>query len=856
MYTKTFKFPKIVNPGDQAKIQYTYIVSGKTEDQVKSVGAELEKIFNTETGEKLLIHWRGTDGSTEASKTYQIEMIDDDVSRAQRSTGKLWVSNEDINTSGFFNQYGQVIGYSLARVLVHELSHLAAVVVEGVEGTEDPIQGNVTKEQYLDFLAKLDADVQGSAVRFADQVMAELAGSPSNSHIRTGYYNSPKGVDEIEQLKVSTYLTSEDRIENTKIGLLGSINDDIIRGNNDASDLLIGHHGNDEIYGGSGRDFLFGGEGDDILLHGGDGNDLVVGGDGSDTIKGGDGDDVLYGGDGDDILKGESGSDILKGGKGYDTYFVTDGDVVEDIDGEGKLWLDTRDYTGYPDYLDFSEALFLSVDPETPDTVSGYLYGYHHISIQLKLQSNDLYVTYKKTFSDDSAKSFTIINWANGSFGLDLPTKPNAGGGDPDPVPQEGRSSNDQMNGTDGDDHLKGNGGNDILIGGDGADILDGGKGWDTAAYWGAKKAVTVNLASSLNYRAFSNNSANSAENIKNRGEASGDVFISIEAVIGSDYDDKLIGDNGWNGLYGGYGDDVINGQGGNDNIEGGKGDDVFVIGQGSGHDVIEDFSAGAGSEDVVRFEAGFSSFSQMMAATRQNGDDIVIDIDAKNSLTLSNVKLADLHEDDFEFPRISIVGMDKDETLSGTSVKDHIRALDGNDKLIGGAGADILDGGDGWDTAVYWDAASGVSVNLSDDSKNTGIAAGDRFVNIEAVIGSSYDDTITGDDGWNGLYGGEGDDVLNGKDGNDNLEGGEGDDVFIFAAGDDDDVIEDFSAGAGSDDVIELSGISGFNSFADVLAAASDQGSDTFIRLDDDDSILLKNVSVSDLHQDDFRFA
>ncbi|MCV6548349.1 MAG: hypothetical protein OIF56_13910 [Cohaesibacter sp.] len=530
--------------------------------------------------------------------------------------------------------------------------------------------------------------------------------------------------------------------------------------------------------------------------------------------------------------------------------------MVEDIDGEGKLWLDTRDYTGYPDYLDFSEALFLSVDPETPDIVSGYLYNYHHISIQLKLQSNDLYVTYKKTFSDDSAKSFTIINWANGSFGLDLPNKPNVGGGDPDPVPQEGRSSNDQMNGTDGDDHLKGNGGNDILIGGDGADILDGGKGWDTAAYWGAKKAVTVNLASSLNYRAFSNNSANSAENIKNRGEASGDVFISIEAVIGSDYDDKLIGDNGWNGLYGGYGDDVINGQGGNDNIEGGKGDDVFVIGQGSGHDVIEDFSAGAGSEDVVRFEAGFSSFSQMMAATRQNGDDIVIDIDAKNSLTLSNVKLADLHEDDFEFPRISIVGMDKDETLSGTSVKDHIRALDGNDKLIGGAGADILDGGDGWDTAVYWDAASGVSVNLSDDSKNTGIAAGDRFVNIEAVIGSSYDDTITGDDGWNGLYGGEGDDVLNGKDGNDNLEGGEGDDVFIFAAGDDDDVIEDFSAGAGSDDVIELSGISGFNSFADVLAAASDQGSDTFIRLDDDDSILLKNVSVSDLHQDDFRFA
>ncbi|MCV6577012.1 MAG: hypothetical protein OIF58_14900 [Cohaesibacter sp.] len=820
---------------------------------MKSVGAELEKIFNTETGEKLLIHWRGTDGSTEASKTYQIEMIDHGDSQAQCSKGKLWVSNEDIKATGFFNQYGQVIDYSLARILAHELSHLAAVVVEGVEGTEDPIQGKVTKEQYLDFLAKLDADVQGSAVRFADKVMAELAGSPSNSHIRTGYYNSPKGVDEIEQLKVSTYLTSADRIENTKIGLLGSINDDIIRGNNDASDLLIGHHGNDKIYGGSGRDFLFGGEGDDILLHGEDGNDLVVGGDGSDTIKGGDGDDVLYGGDGDDILKGETGSDILKGGKGHDTYFVTDGDVVEDIDGDGQLWLGTE----YPNhYLDFREALFMDPVLGSPNTLAGYLHAFHYISVIMRLVEDDLQVTYYETFGNENIKyNFTIMNWQNGSFGLELSFSANPGLG-PDPDPQKGTPSSDEMNGTDGDDHLIGKAGDDILIGGDGADTLDGGKGWDTAAYWGAKKAVTVNLASSVNNRAFSVNSVNSANNVNNRGEASGDVFISIEAVIGSDYDDKLIGDDGWNGLYGSYGDDVINGQGGNDNIEGGKGDDVFVIGQGSDHDVIEDFSAGAGSEDVVRFEAGFSSFSQMMAATRQNGDDIVIDIDAKNSLTLSDVELADLHEDDFEFPRISIVGMDNDETLSGTSVKDHIRALDGNDMLIGGAGADILDGGDGWDTAVYWDAASGVRVNLSDDSKNTGIAAGDSFVNIEAVIGSSYDDTITGDDGWNGLYGGEGDDVLNGKDGNDNIEGGEGDDVFIFAAGDDDDVIEDFSAGSGSDDVIELSGISGFDSFADVLAVASDQGADTFIRLDDDDSILLKDVSVSDLHQDDFRFA
>ncbi len=55
---------------------------------------------------------------------------------------------------------------------------------------------------------------------------------------------------------------------------------------------------------------------------------------------------------------------------------------------------------------------------------------------------------------------------------------------------------------------------------------------------------------------------------------------------------------------------------------------------------------------------------------------------------------------------------------------------------------------------------------------------------------------------------------------------------------------------------MIELTGIAGFGSFAQVLAAASDQGSDTMITLDADNSILLKDVSVADLHQDDFRFA
>ena len=45
------------------------------------------------------------------------------------------------------------------------------------------------------------------------------------------------------------------------------------------------------------------------------------------------------------------------------------------------------------------------------------------------------------------------------------------------------------------------------------------------------------------------------------------------------------------------------------------------------------------------------------------------------------------------------------------------------------------------------------------------------------------------------------------------------------------------------------------FTSFDDLLAAASDDGTDTTIAVNGDNSITLQNVLVSDLHQDDFQF-
>jgi len=55
---------------------------------------------------------------------------------------------------------------------------------------------------------------------------------------------------------------------------------------------------------------------------------------------------------------------------------------------------------------------------------------------------------------------------------------------------------------------------------------------------------------------------------------------------------------------------------------------------------------------------------------------------------------------------------------------------------------------------------------------------------------------------------------------------------------------------------VVTLIDTDAFADFASVLAAATQIGDDTLITADANNSILLKNIAVANLHQDDFRFS
>ncbi len=115
------------------------------------------------------------------------------------------------------------------------------------------------------------------------------------------------------------------------------------------------------------------------------------------------------------------------------------------------------------------------------------------------------------------------------------------------------------------------------------------------------------------------------------------------------------------------------------------------------------------------------------------------------------------------------------DDDLLGTSLDDRINAYagddiidagDGNDVVAGNAGADAMDGGEGNDYLNYNASSEGVSVDLSTGTGTGGDAEGDTFTGFERIIGSSYDDTLTGDENMNVFRGGAGADQLDGAGG------------------------------------------------------------------------------------------
>jgi Ca2+-binding RTX toxin-like protein len=149
--------------------------------------------------------------------------------------------------------------------------------------------------------------------------------------------------------------------------------------------------------------------------------------------------------------------------------------------------------------------------------------------------------------------------------------------------------------------------------------------------------------------------------------------------------------------------------------------------------------------------------------------------------------------------------GSNLNDDIIGTAGTDYIFGGAGDDLITGGAGADSLSGGAGIDSLAYIGSNAGVTVNLWTGEATGGHAEGDVFSGFENIIGSSYNDDLTGDGGVNTLSGGAGSDTMNGGWGNDFLYGGAGTDWLTGSVG-----ADYLDGGSGSDHAVYSGGYVG----------------------------------------------
>jgi Ca2+-binding RTX toxin-like protein len=207
-----------------------------------------------------------------------------------------------------------------------------------------------------------------------------------------------------------------------------------------------------------------------------------------------------------------------------------------------------------------------------------------------------------------------------------------------------GNDSANRLAGGGGSDKIYGMGGDDVIFTGSGYDYIDGGTGVDTVSYESSIDRVVVDLASGKGQY----------------GDASRDVLVNVENLVGSKFGDTLFGSDVANRLNGMAGDDIISagggidyvlGGGGNDKLTGGAAADVFIFDGVFGNDTITDFWAGATRTDRIWLtNTGFDDFGDVLANATNSAAGAVIHIADHGDITLTGVTVAQLHADDFIF--------------------------------------------------------------------------------------------------------------------------------------------------------------------------------------------------------------
>ncbi len=656
-------------------------------------------------------------------------------------------------------------------------------------------------------------------------------------------------------------------VRNNEPGLFVQGGDDIIHGGG-GSDNIFGNGGNDELFGDSGNDLLIGGEGDDLLDGGsgsdsvsyfdslfgvnvtlgqnggngtatGNGNDTLIsienvgGSNQNDNITGneeinfislGEGDDIVSAGGGDDFIRGIGGNNTINAGDGDDR--ITSGTGNDIIDGGDGV-----------DSLEF----FSSGDTSNVNIILGLNGG--NGSVTSEIIGNDTIRNIENLFTGSTNDNIRGNEQDNIIVTRDGNDTVRGGDGD-DRINSfagtnllEGEDGNDIISGGSGDDTINGGEGDDIISAGrGGVDVLDGGNGNDTlnlGDVFRGDEGATVNLVtSSISGLIYDDDTIMNFENVI--GSRFNDILIGNDidnilnggtgddSIIGGDGDDMLFGDSGNDTINGGDGNDTIEGGSGNNDLNGGSGNDRIIVSfsndtvdGGSGIDTIV-FENEAGDyrfnlnasndlliqdtilfgttdeiENVEIFEFENSSYTRGETGTSAsntiigNADNEIIFGLAGND-TLNGASGNDIIIGGQGADRLS--GGGGDDIIDGGVSGDILNGNGGDDIILGGFGNDRIDGGTGIDTVDYSGFGGNITVNLNQNGNPQTAGGGgvDEIINVENIIGGDFADRLTGLSGDTEINGGAGGDRIFGLGGNDSLFGGEANDFIQGGNGND----------------------------------------------------------------------
>lgn len=120
-------------------------------------------------------------------------------------------------------------------------------------------------------------------------------------------------------------------------------------------------------------------------------------------------------------------------------------------------------------------------------------------------------------------------------------------------------------------------------------------------------------------------------------------------SAFGNGLANRLTGNSGANFIYGNNGADILDGKAGADFLNGGAGKDIFIFSSGYGNDTISQWGDGKDRVDLSKL-AGITSYNDLINNHAvQNGADVVI-TDGADTLTFTDIALANLTADDFIF--------------------------------------------------------------------------------------------------------------------------------------------------------------------------------------------------------------